>query len=113
MKVKLTTVMAGPQGTYQPGQTVDVDDETGKVLIRMHGARPLCDKAVKYATNAKRERATLIERAEAVDPKDEVEKKAEEKKTEVKAPATKQAEVKQVKEDKEKPAKPAEKKAGK
>lgn len=33
MKVKMRTLMSGPEGTFAPGQTIDVSEGEGKQLI--------------------------------------------------------------------------------
>ena len=33
MKIKLSTLMAGPTGSHQPGDVIEVDDKTGHALI--------------------------------------------------------------------------------
>jgi uncharacterized protein (DUF2344 family) len=32
-RIKLKTLMCGPMGTYQPGQEVEFDDKTAKMLV--------------------------------------------------------------------------------
>lgn len=38
MKIKLTTLMSGPQGTFQPGTEMEVDAKQGRELVDGHYA---------------------------------------------------------------------------
>lgn len=40
MRVRLRTIMAGPAGTGQPGQVVDLPDGQAEELLRSHQAVP-------------------------------------------------------------------------
>ena len=54
MKVKMLTLMAGPDGTFQPGQEIDVSAKQGKALIDGKFA----ERVERPKTKAKPETAT-------------------------------------------------------
>lgn len=47
MKVKLLTIMAGPKGTNHPGDIIEVDEETGNLLIKALSAVPFVKEKVE------------------------------------------------------------------
>lgn len=61
MKIKMRTLMAGPDGTFQPGQTRDVSAKQAKALIDGGFAERVQTPKRETATDpkaAKRETAT-------------------------------------------------------
>lgn len=59
MKVRLNTIMAGPPGTVQPGQIVDLDAETAHSLVAGGYAQELAAAAPPTGT-AITETASLL-----------------------------------------------------
>lgn len=62
MRVKLTSLMCGPEGSFPAGTELDVDDRKGRELVTGNYALELKPRTVETATVKPPETATTAER---------------------------------------------------
>jgi hypothetical protein len=62
MRVKLRTIMAGPSGTFQPGQIADLHDDQAHALVA-GGYADLVDDPVKATIGPPPVEAAMLEEA--------------------------------------------------
>ena len=67
-KIRMLKLMAGPEGIFHPGQTVQLEDKTAAQLVADHAAVYVADAEMETAALQAPEKAVSVKRSAAKKP---------------------------------------------